>query len=234
MPPPLFRIDAMTITIAARCSRSGMFGVAITSSSPAVGARCPYVRAGVGAVSTQNVTDPELGPKLLDRLTEGLTARAAIAAVTKGAPHIAYRQLLCVDKDGDSAVYSGAQVLGVWAEAHGPDAAAAGNLLANTAVPQAMLDAFLASTGHLGDRLVGALRAGLVAGGEAGPVRSASLKLADRLSWPVAEIRCDWTEDCPVEAVAQGWAVYKPQMAAYVQRALDPSVAPSFGVPGDG
>jgi uncharacterized Ntn-hydrolase superfamily protein len=223
----------MTITIAARCARSGLFGVAITSSSPAVGARCPYVRAGVGAASTQNVTDPELGPQLLDRLAEGLTAEQAIAAVAKAAPHIAYRQLLCVDRHGGSAVYSGANVLGVWAEARGPDAAAAGNLLANTGVPQAMLDSFSASTGHLGDRLVDALRAGLAAGGEAGPVRSASLKLADRLSWPVAEIRCDWTEDCPVETIARGWAVYKPQMGAYVQRAVDPTMAPSFGVPGD-
>ena len=67
----------MTISIAARCERTGAFGVAISSSSPAVGSRCPNVRAGVGAVSSQNVTDPSLGPALLDALQSGLGAHEA-------------------------------------------------------------------------------------------------------------------------------------------------------------
>ncbi|MEL6318026.1 MAG: DUF1028 domain-containing protein, partial [Pseudomonadota bacterium] len=74
---------------------------------------------------------------------------------------------------------------------------------------------------------------GLDAGGEAGPVRSAGLQIADSLSWPAADLRCDWTEDCPVAALAAIWAVYKPQLADYVRRAMDPASAPSFGVPGD-
>ena len=59
----------MTFSIVGRCSRTGAFGVAITSSSPAVAARCAYVRSGVGAATTQNVTDPRLGPALLDALS---------------------------------------------------------------------------------------------------------------------------------------------------------------------
>ena len=78
-----------------------------------------------------------------------------------------------------------------------------------------------------------ALQAGLAAGGEAGPVHSAGLKVVDRLSWPLVDLRCDWTEDCPIAAVQTAWEVYKPQMAAYVQRAEDPTQAPSYGVPGD-
>jgi len=100
-------------------------------------------------------------------------------------------------------------------------------------VPQAMLDGFLARSGHLGDRLIAALVAGLDAGGEAGPVHSAGLLLVDRLSWPLAELRCDWTDACPIAAVTEAWAAYRPQMGAYVQRALDPRAAPSYGVPGD-
>jgi uncharacterized Ntn-hydrolase superfamily protein len=96
-----------------------------------------------------------------------------------------------------------------------------------------MVAGFETATGHLGDRLIAALRAGLAAGGEAGPVHSAGLKIADRLDWPLADLRCDWTEACPIEAVATAWEVYKPQMAAYVQRAEDPTQAPSYGVPGD-
>ena len=46
----------MTFSLVARCRETGMFGVAVTSSSPAVAARCAYARAGVGAVASQNVT----------------------------------------------------------------------------------------------------------------------------------------------------------------------------------
>jgi len=77
------------------------------------------------------------------------------------------------------------------------------------------------------------MRAGLAAGGEAGPGHSAGMKLVDKQSWPVADLRCDWTESCPIEQVALAWQVYKPQLDAYVQRALDPRAAPSYGVPGD-
>ncbi|PKP74850.1 MAG: DUF1028 domain-containing protein, partial [Alphaproteobacteria bacterium HGW-Alphaproteobacteria-6] len=56
----------MTFSLVARCAETGMFGVAISSSSPAVAARCAHARAGVGAVASQNVTDPRLGPRILD------------------------------------------------------------------------------------------------------------------------------------------------------------------------
>ena len=114
----------------------------------------------------------------------------------------------------------------------GKDCAAAGNLLANTDVPAAMVTAFEAAQGPFGDRLMAALQAGLAAGGEAGPVQSAGLKIADKLDWPLADLRIDWS-DRPIADLAEAWAVYAPQAAAYVQRALDPSVAPSYGVPGD-
>ena len=100
-------------------------------------------------------------------------------------------------------------------------------------MPQAVVDGFLASSGHLGDRLIAAMRAGLAAGGEAGPIHSAGIKIADRVSWPIADLRCDWTQDCPIEAIATLWGIYKPQLDAYVQRALNPNDAPSYGVPGD-
>jgi len=180
------------------------------------------------------VTDPALGPLALDRLEAGRTAAEALADVLSGRPHIGFRQLLVVDGAGGVAIHSGANVLGLWGEARGRDCAAGGNLLADDKVPAAMVAAFGASKGAFGDRLIAALRAGRDAGGEAGPVHSAGLKIADKLSWPVADLRCDWIDDgCPIEAVARAWEVYAPQMAAYVQRATDPTVAPSYGVPGD-
>jgi uncharacterized Ntn-hydrolase superfamily protein len=222
----------MTFSLVARCARTGQFGMAISSSSPAVAARCAHVRAGVGAVASQNITDPALGPLLLDRLEAGLTAGPALKTVTAGRPHIDYRQLLVIDRAGATAIHSGRQVLGVWSEATGIDCAAGGNLLAASGIPAAMVAAFEAATGHLGERLMLALEAGLQAGGEAGPVHSAGLKVADRLSWPLVDLRIDWADD-PIGMLRAAWDVYAPQMGSYVQRAEDPTEAPKYGVPGD-
>lgn len=223
----------MTFSLVARCAQTGMFGVAISSSSPAVAARCAYARAGVGAVASQNVTDPTLGPLALDLMAGGMNAADAVAGVRDLGKFIEYRQVLAVDGNGGTAIHSGPNSLGIWTQAQGADVASGGNLLDNDGVPQAIVEAFVASEGHLGDRLVAALRAGLAAGGEAGPVHSAGMMLVDHVPWPVADLRCDWTLECPIEAVAAAWEVYKPQLEAYVQRALDPREAPSYGVPGD-
>ena len=223
----------MTFSLVARCARTGMFGVAISSSSPAVAARCSFARAGVGAVASQNITDPRLGPLALDLMAQGLAAPEAVARLMASAEHGDYRQVLAIDRDGNTEIHSGPRSLGIWADAVGRDVISAGNLLANPDVPKSIVTTFEAASGHLGDRMIAALRAGLAAGGEAGPVHSAGLKLVDKASWPIADLRCDWTEADPIEAVAAAWAVYKPQMAAYVKRAFDPSAAPSYGVPGD-
>lgn len=224
----------MTFSLVARCSQSGMFGIAISSSSPAVAARCSFARAGVGAVASQNITDPALGPFCLDLMERGSSAAEAIEEMRNVAQHLDYRQVLSVDKAGRTAIHSGARSLGIWQQAQAVDVASGGNLLANELVPRAIIDAFQASSGHIGDRLINAMQAGLAAGGEAGPLHSAGMKIVDKLAWPLVDLRCDWTEQCPIESVATAWDIYKPQMAAYVQRALDPREAPSYGVPGDG
>jgi uncharacterized Ntn-hydrolase superfamily protein len=223
----------MTFSLVGRCAETGMFGVAISSSSPAVAARCAYARAGVGAVASQNITDPRLGMRGLALMAEGASAPEAIAILARSSDHMAYRQVLAVDAQGDTAIHSGENALGVWSEAQAANVASGGNLLADTGVPQAIVDAFIASTGHLGDRLLAALKAGRDAGGEAGPVHSAGLLLVDKVVWPVAELRCDWSETCPIDDIARAWDVYKPQLEDYVRRALDPAAAPSYGVPGD-
>ncbi|WP_170330090.1 DUF1028 domain-containing protein [Ruegeria arenilitoris] len=223
----------MTFSLVARCADTGMFGLAISSSSPAVAARCSYARAGVGAVASQNVTDPSLGPLTLDLMEQGKTAPQAIDAMKAQAKFIEYRQVLAVDDQGRTAIHSGPNSLGIWTQAQAENVASGGNLLDNEGIPQAVVDGFLSSSGHIGDRLIAAMRAGLAAGGEAGPVHSAGMKIVDKVSWPVADLRCDWTEGCPIEAIATAWDIYKPQLNAYTQRALDPREAPSYGVPGD-
>lgn len=263
----------MTFSIAGRCSRTGWFGVAISSSSPAVGGRCAHVRPGVGAACTQNITDPRLGPLFLDLMASAADAREALTTLTTGirlkasvtdllgvpnpvdswrVPHsdpplvrdtprvnemgpayIEFRQVMGIGAVGRAGVFSGAETLGLYGSAEGDDAVAAGNLLAGREVPAAMVRAFTELDGKdLPERLLAGLRAGLEAGGEAGPVRSAGLLVAGAVSWPVVDLRVDWHDD-PVGELHALWQVYQPQLGDYVTRALDPTQAPSYGVPGD-
>ena len=223
----------MTFSLVGRCERTGMVGTVVTSSSPAVAARCAHARAGAGAAASQNVTDPRLGPAVLELMAAGRSAQQAVDAALAKAPGAAYRQLTAVDEHGSTGAFSGAYTLGTNAVAHGPGAVAAGNLLASDGVPAAMLDAFAADPGaHIGTRLLAALRAGLEAGGEEGPVRSAGVVVCDRVEWPVVDLRVDWDDD-PIGRLADLWAVWEPQIADYVTRALDPGSSPSFGVAGD-
>jgi uncharacterized Ntn-hydrolase superfamily protein len=222
----------MTFSIAARCAATGRFAVAVASSSPAVAARCAFAGAGIGAVTTQNITDPRLGPQALALLRAGATAADACAIIGRTAPFADYRQFTVIDASGQTACFSGARTLGLHAMAHGRDVVAAGNLLANPGVPAAIVAAFEASDGDLGQRTVDAMLAGLAAGGEAGPIRSCGMLMVDAVAWPVTDLRVDWHET-PLEELARLWAVWQPQMDAYVKRALDPREAPSYGVPGD-
>jgi uncharacterized Ntn-hydrolase superfamily protein len=223
----------MTFSIVAHCPETGMMGIAISSSSPAVAARCAHARAGAGVVSSQNITDPRLGPAGLDLMAAGSSAREACDSLVATAPHIAYRQLALIDAEGRTATYSGAKTLGIHATAEGENAASAGNLLENPSVPDAIVDAFSGSSGHLGARLLAAMQAGLAAGGEAGPVHSAGLTLVRDVTWPVADLRVDWADDDPIGELERLWLLYEPQLEDYVTRALDPTGAPSYGVPGD-
>jgi uncharacterized Ntn-hydrolase superfamily protein len=223
----------VTLSIAARLTEANLFGVAIASSSPAVAARCAHARRGAGAVATQNITDPSLGPQILDELGRGVSARVALDDALHSTPFGAYRQLIVVGRDGPPVVHSGAKALGLVAAAIGVDAAAAGNLLAKPEVPSAMLEAFAAPTSEFPARLLQALRAGVEAGGEAGPIHSAGLLVVRDVSWPIIDLRVDWADEDPVAELISLWERYQPQVEDYIRRALDPAAAPSFGVPGD-
>jgi uncharacterized Ntn-hydrolase superfamily protein len=221
----------MTFSIAARCPETGMLGVAVTSSSISVGARCAAARAGIGAALSQNITDPRLGPALLDRLGQGLSPAEALADL--GTKHdINPRQLAVIDRQGRIAWHSGAGVIGLNNGATGQDCVAIGNILANDRIPLAVVDAFEASSGPLPGRLIAALEGGLAAGGEAGPIRSAGLLVAWREAWPYVDLRVDWHET-PLAELAALWRLYRDQADDYVTRALNPENAPAFGVPGN-
>jgi len=223
----------VTFSLLGRCERTGRLGIVVSSSSPAVAARCAHVRPGIGVAGSQNVTDPRLGPLLLDELAAGRDARGAIDAVVAAAPHVEHRQLLALGTDGDGAAYTGAAALGTSGHRPAPGCVAAGNLLADESVLDALTASFVehAELG-LGDRLIAALRAAAAAGGEAGPVHSAGLAMTGEVEWPIADLRVDW-HDAPIEELAAVWDVYRPQLDDYVARALRPDAAPAYGVPGE-
>jgi uncharacterized Ntn-hydrolase superfamily protein len=210
-----------------------MFGMAIASSSPAVAARCAHARAGVGVVATQNITDPALGPGILDALAHGVGAKAALDQTLAATHFAAYRQLLVLGRAGPPAMHSGASALGIVSSAAGTHAAAAGNLLARADIPAAMIAAFEAASGHLGACLLQALRAAAAHGGEAGPIHSAGLLIVRDLAWPIVDLRVDWSLAEPIAALSSIWDIYAPQIDDYVRRAIDPTHAPSFGVAGN-
>ncbi|HYB08790.1 MAG TPA: DUF1028 domain-containing protein [Alphaproteobacteria bacterium] len=224
----------MTFSIVGRCSRTGMVGIAISTSSIAVTGRCAWVRPKVGAVASQNVTDPVLAFGILDLMAKGSPPDRALAEVISGTPHAAYRQVSAIDVNGRTAHHSGSKVLGRGASKIGVDCVAAGNLLANKDIPAAMVSTFQAHGElHLGERLLRALEEGLVAGGEAGPIHSAGLIVGADQPWPTVNLRVDWADQGPIMQLRNLWLAYEPQMEDYVTRAVNPDSAPSFKVPGD-
>jgi uncharacterized Ntn-hydrolase superfamily protein len=220
----------VTFSIVAR--DGSRFGMAVSSSSPAVAARCAHLRPGVGAAASQNITDPRLGSRLLDGLSAHGDASRALSEVVAATEDIEYRQLTVLGPDGPGFAYSGGKTLGTYASACGDGVVAAGNMLAGECVPQAIVEAFGDATGELENRLLAALRAGLDAGGEEGPVHSAGLVVVADAEWRVTDLRVDWAED-PVDRLGELLDVWLPQRDDYVTRGLFPSTAPSYGVPGD-
>lgn len=222
----------MTFSIVVR-DETGAFGSAVCSSSPAVAARCAHLREGVGVVNSQNVTDPRLGTVLLDALEAGRSAQAALNTVTTTTKHIEYRQLLVLGATGPGVIYSGPEALGIVGQAVSAHAVAGGNLLADAKVPEVMVEAFEATTGDLETRLLAAMQAAKGAGGEAGPVHSVGLSVVRDAGWRVTDLRVDWTDNDPIQELAHLVDVWLPQRDDYVTRGLNPSNAPSYGVPGD-
>jgi len=213
----------MTFSIVGRCARTGMVGMAISTSSIAATGRCVWVRGKVGAVATQNITDPAIGSRILDLMAGGTPADRAVQQGAAENAHRDYRQISAIDIHGGTGHYTGAKASPVAASKIGRDCVAAGNILANADVPPAMVRRFESETSlHLAERLLRALEAGLAAGGEHGPVHSAGLLVAHEQAWSIVNLRMDWAEEGPIAQLRKLWQAYEPQMRDYLIRALNP------------
>jgi uncharacterized Ntn-hydrolase superfamily protein len=217
----------MTFSIAGRCARTGMLGAVVTTSSMAVGGRCAYARAGVGAVLTQHRTDPRLGPKMLEGLQGGAAPDAVLRALEAGDPNLKWRQLAAIAADGRAAFFNGSRITSIAKGRVGRDCVAIGNILRTTQVVDAMVESFEASEAEtLAERLVRAIEAGLAAGGELKQVKSAGLLVVHRESFPYVDLRVDLSAQ-PLSELRFLWELYRPEAETYVVRAVDPDKAPT-------
>ncbi|MEO3475422.1 DUF1028 domain-containing protein [Roseomonas sp. CAU 1739] len=213
----------MTFSIAARCPETGMFGIAITTSSIAVGNRCPWVRAGVGAVTSQYRSDIRLGPLGLDLLAQGRSAREAVDALVAQSEFPQFRQVGVVDRDGGTAFHCGTDIKGFNAGAEGAGCVSIGNVIASNDVPRAVVAGYEAARGlPFAERLLAGVDAGLAAGGETQPIMSAALLIADKQNWPLVDLRVDYEEQ-PLRALRRLWILYEPEVEHYVTQVLRPA-----------
>jgi uncharacterized Ntn-hydrolase superfamily protein len=185
-------LELNTFSIAARCARSGMFGVAVSTAVPGVGGICPFLRAGAGAVSTQSWVNPYLGIDGIRLLAEGLSAEAALEKLIADDPGRDVRQVGLVDRTGQSAAWSGKECTAWFGHITGADYAVQGNLLVGEPTIQAMAQAFEnASALELPERLLTVLEAGQAAGGDKRGRQSAALKVVHQEEYPYLDLRVD-------------------------------------------
>ena len=178
-PAPVPRIIA-TFSIVAYDPATGDLGVAVTSKFPAVGNGVPWARAGVGAVATQAAANLSFGEEGLALMGKGMTANQALAKVLAADPDREERQAGFVDARGNAATFTGKRCFSWAGGKTGRNFAAQGNILVSAATVDAMARAFEQAKGELPDRLVTALEAGQVAGGDRRGRESAALLVVRR------------------------------------------------------
>jgi uncharacterized Ntn-hydrolase superfamily protein len=222
-------LELTTFSIAARCPRSGMLGVAVATAVPAVGAICAHARAGAGAIATQSWTNPYLGIDGLDLLAAGVGAEAALERLIAGDPKPELRQLGIVDAAGASAAWSGPGCTPWFGHITGPDHAVQGNMLVGEATVRAMGAAFVGSAAlDLPERLLIALEAGQAAGGDKRGRQSAALKVMHTEAWPYLDLRVDEHRH-PIPELRRIFEIARQQLLPFVER-LPTRARPEGGV----
>ena len=164
-----------TFSIVGHDPETGELGVAVQSKFLAVGAVVPWARAGVGAVATQAMANTSYGPRGLDLMARGRSAREAIGELTAVDPDRSHRQVGIVDAAGRSATFTGEDCFEWAGGVAGEGFAAQGNILVSGETVEAMAESFRGSGGPLAGRILAALRAGQEAGGDSRGKQSAAL-----------------------------------------------------------
>lgn len=208
----------MTLSIIARCARTGQFGVSAATAMPAVGKLLTHAAPRVGAIATQARINPYLGVDGLALLREGLAAGDVLARLRRADPMIQFRQLAVVDVAGRTAAFTGDECLEWAGHLEDDDCSIQGNRLAGPEVVVAASDRFR-ETGQLdlAERLVAALEAGTEAGGDRKEEESATLYVMDTESYPLWDIRVDLSED-PVTELRQFFSMFRERLLPHILR----------------
>jgi uncharacterized Ntn-hydrolase superfamily protein len=219
----------MTFSIVARCAQSGALGVAVSSAVPAVGAMCPYVRPGVGAVSTQSWVNPYLAIKALDLLAAGRSVRDTLDNVLGTDAQAELRQIGIVAANGEALSWTGKQCTDWAGERTGPGYAIQGNMLTGPDTLDAMQAAFMRSIGmKFEERLLLTLEAGQAAGGDSRGQQSASLIVYRDEPYPYLDVRVDEHPN-PVRELRRVYGVAVAQVLPFIEgmpTSTDPARVP--------
>ena len=223
-----FAIEFNTFTILGRCPKSGALGVATSTGEMAVGSRVPFVKSAVGAVATQALTDPRLGPKGIDWLEEGVSAADVLERLAASDPYIEARQIGVVDAHGRTAARTGSENRDWKGHYEGDQFIAMGNRLTSRATVDAMAESYQNNAEEaLEERLMLAIEAGRDAGGQHGGQRSAAIIVCEDLDYPIVDLRADDFDD-PAAELRRLFDTYKPRIPYYRVRAADPSIGPFY------
>ena len=216
----------MTWSIIAHDTESGALGIAVASRFFAVGAIVPWIRSGVGAVASQAMANPRLGPAILDRLATGDAVDAALDAAWGDDDGSAVRQVHVLDKDGRRAAHTGNNCIDWCGDMGGQDISVAGNMLVGKGVLQVCLDEYKNQAAlPFAERLLASLLAGDAAGGDKRGRQAAAMKIYTTEDYPDWDIRVDDHPDAPNElarifAVGQiAFAAYKPLIPTHANPA---------------
>lgn len=206
-----------TFSIVARCSRTGMYGVGVSTAVPAVGSLCPYAMAGVGAIATQSWVNPYLGIDGLKLLAEGMGAQIALDRLIEGDPGALDRQVGIVDNRGGSSSWTGASCVPWAGHVTGLNFAAQGNMLVDSGTVQAMVDAFAQTEAvDLPERMLICLEAAQLAGGDKRGKQSAAIKVMYVEEYPYVDLRVD-EHRYPVAELRRVFEVARHQLLPFVR-----------------
>jgi len=205
----------VTFSITARCKRTGMLGVAVSTARPAVGSLAPYVKSGVGAISTQATVNPFYGIDGLSLLAEGLSVEEVLAKVQEVDSDHERRQVAIVDHEGHAIAYTGSETVPWQGHIVGDQFVVAGNMLTGPETIEAMAEAFQALENEsLPERLLVGLQAGQDAGGDKRGRQSAALYVVGNQEYPLVDIRVDEHQD-PVPELRRIFEVCQTDLFPY-------------------
>jgi uncharacterized Ntn-hydrolase superfamily protein len=217
----------MTFSLIGRCERTGMFGIAISTSEMAVGSRCIHVAPGVGAIVSQASSNPRLGHLGLNLLRAGYSAARALDEIASSDQFVERRQLGCLDVTGLGAARTGAGNKPWAGHRVERNVVVATNAVVGAEVADSMFDAFKRGADlPLWERLLRSLEAGKAAGGQPDGETSSGLYVVDRDTYPLVDLRVD-LHATPVTELRRLADAYFPLVAYYNLRPRDPNVPPA-------